>query len=113
MAANNPDIWWRRIYLHIFLWGVGSTIKVLCVFDKNFARRLREKDYSAQIIIKSAGFGRIFKFENGVLRMSSRMVETSDVVLEFADCFVAARLLTPPIDFQQQIDAQKNLLSLD
>jgi len=108
MAANNPDIWWRRIYLQILLWGVGSTIKALCMFDKNFARRLREKDYSAQIIIKSAGFGRTFRFEKGVLRTSARMDDAPDVVLEFADCFMAARLLTPPIDFQQQIDAQKN-----
>jgi len=108
MNANRPDAWWRRIYLHTLLYFVYSTFVLLRIFNRDFAKRLAEKDFTAQIKIESTGLGRVIIFSDGQLRSRSGTTDNADVSLQFSDCFTAARLLTPPINYQRQIDAQKN-----
>ena len=106
--ANRPDAWWRRIYLHTLLYFVYLTLVCLKILSRDFAKRIAEKDFTAQIKIESTGMGRMIIFSDGQLRSRSGTTDNADVSLEFSDCFIAARLLTPPINYQRQIDAQKN-----
>ena len=106
--ATQPDAWWRRVYLHALLFSVYLTLHVLKLFSRDFAKRIAEKNLSAQIVVRSIGLGRTFFFKDGKLRSMFGPNSDADVTLEFADCFIAVRLLTPPINFQHQIDAQKN-----
>ncbi|MDP7626067.1 MAG: molybdopterin-dependent oxidoreductase, partial [Rhodospirillales bacterium] len=106
--ANRPDAWWRRIYLHTLLYFVYLILVCLKILSRDFAKRIAEKDFTAQIKIESTGMGRMIIFSDGQLRSRSGTTDNADVSLEFSDCFIAARLLTPPINYQRQIDAQKN-----
>ena len=106
--ANRPDVLWRRVYLHTFLYFIYLTLVALKFLSKDFANRIAEKNVTAQIVIRSVGIGREFTFYDGRLSSKRGVNDNVDVTLEFSDCFVAARLLTPPINYQHQIDAQKN-----
>ncbi|MDP7425884.1 MAG: hypothetical protein QF394_10765, partial [Rhodospirillales bacterium] len=71
--ANRPDAWWRRIYLHTLLYFVYLTLVCLKILSRDFAKRIAEKDFTAQIKIESTGMGRMIIFNDGQLRSRSGM----------------------------------------
>ena len=51
--------------------------------------------------------GRSFTFSGGRVRSKGGIHPNPDVCLSFKSATLGARLLTPPVDYQEQIDAQK------
>ena len=79
-----------------------------------FRARLAEKNFVAQIKLMDGSRGRSFVFQDGRLRSKRGIHPAPDVTIAFKSAELAARLLTPPIDYQRQINAQKNFsLTLD
>ena len=73
----------------------------------SFRARLKEKNLIAQIKIADDSHGRIFLFKDGKITTKAGIHPNPDICLAFKDEDIAVRLLMPPVDYQQQIDAQK------
>ncbi len=79
-----------------------------------FREHLEQYDYVAQIRTKTGSSGRHFIFEGGRVRSGAGLHDNPDVVLCFKNAKVAAKLMTPPIDQLEQINAIRDFyLTLD
>ncbi len=92
----------------IILYGLLWLLRVTAWRDPGFRARLKEKNFTAQLRTRDGKIGRWYRFENGRILSGRGLAPSPEVVLGFKDATLAARLLTPPIDYQRQIDAQKN-----
>ncbi len=75
-----------------------------------FRNRLKEKDFTAQIRTKDRKIGRYYAFAKGSIRSKHGIHHDPDVSLVFKNANIAARLLMPPIDQLEQINAQKDFV---
>ena len=91
----------------IILLGLDWTLRFTAWRHPAFRARLKEKNFVAQIKIADDRAGRYFRFEDGRLRSTSGVHPNPDVCLAFKSKSIAVKLLIPPVDYQQQIDAQK------
>ena len=73
-----------------------------------FRARLAEKDFTAQLRTKDGKTGRYFTFQEGKVRSRSGLHPEPDVVLTFKTAEIAAKLLMPPINQLEQINALKD-----
>jgi molybdopterin guanine dinucleotide-containing S/N-oxide reductase-like protein len=73
-----------------------------------FAKRLSEKNFTAQFKTADDSEGRWFRFEKGRMTSSAGVDGDAEVVISFKNAKIAAGLLMPPIDQQEQIDALKD-----
>ncbi len=75
-----------------------------------FRNRLKEKDFTAQIRTKDRKIGRYYAFAKGSIRSKHGIHHDPDVALVFKNADIAARLMMPPIDQLEQINAQKDFV---
>jgi len=96
------------------LFGLLQLLRFTAWRHPEFRKRLKEKNFTAQLRTKDGSVARWYSFDNGKILSRAGLHPKPEVTLEFKDATLAARLMTPPIDYQQQIDAQKNFdLRLD
>ncbi len=93
--------------LYFILLGLDWLIRFASWNNKKFKDRLKEKSFVAQIKIADDTKGRIYTFRDGKFFSSAGIHPSPDVVMSFKTEKIAAQLLMPPVDYQQQIDAQK------
>ena len=91
----------------LILLGLSWLLKLTAWRHASFRARLKEKDLVAQIKIADDSRGRYFIFKGGKLSSMAGVHSNPDVCLAFKDVDIAVSLLIPPVDYQQQIDAQK------
>ena len=89
------------------LFALAGLLKFTAWRHPAFRRRLKEKNLIAQIKIADNSNGRYFVFKDGGVTSKAGIHPDPDVCLSFKDSQIAARLLMPPVDYQRQIDAQK------
>ncbi|MGB3714437.1 MAG: molybdopterin-dependent oxidoreductase, partial [Candidatus Promineifilaceae bacterium] len=94
--------------LSVILLGVSQAFKVQARRDRVYSKRLAEKNLTAQIRVVDNSVGRYFTFKDGKVTSKSGIHASPDVEMIFASAKVGARLLTPPVNKQEQIDAAKN-----
>ena len=75
-----------------------------------FRKRLKEKNFSAQMRTNDGSVGRWFVFKDGKIKSKSGILESPDITLTFKTSDIAARLLMPPINQLDQINAMKDFL---
>ena len=92
----------------LILFGLSLLFRYCSVRHPAFRARLRERKQIAQIRLRDGSAGRYFIFGDGRVRSKSGIHPEPDTVIAFKNAAIATRLLKPPVDFQQQIDAQKN-----
>jgi len=92
---------------YLVLLGLSVLLKVTAIRHASFRSRLKEKNLIAQIKIADDSRGRIFIFQNGKVTSRPGIHRDPDVCMAFKDENIATQLLMPPVDYQQQIDAQK------
>ena len=92
----------------LILRGLGLLFRYCRWRHPAFAERLKEKTFTAQIKTADDSEGRWFRFENGRVTSGAGIRADAEVVLAFKNAKIAAELLTPPIDQQEQIDAIKD-----
>jgi trimethylamine-N-oxide reductase (cytochrome c) len=90
------------------LYGLAQALRIQAVRFPEFARRLKEKNFVAQMKVFDDSCGRWFRFENGKVVSRGGVHPNPDVTLNFRTADLAARLLMPPIDQLEQTEAMKN-----
>jgi trimethylamine-N-oxide reductase (cytochrome c) len=79
-----------------------------------FCKRIKERNFVAQIMTRDEEIGRWFEFRDGTIRSGSGLHAKPDCKLMFKNAAVGATLLMPPINWLNQINAQKDfVLSVD
>ena len=73
-----------------------------------FRARLRERNLIAQIKARDEEVGRWFEIRGGKVASRAGLHAKPDITLAFKNAGVGASLLTPPIDWLDQINAQKD-----
>ena len=98
----------------MILFGLAQLLKHSARKYPAFRERLRERNFTAQIIARDEETGRWYTFANGKVKSGSGRHANPDITLGFKNAKIAARLLMPPINWLDQINAQKDfLLSVD
>ncbi|MGE5540595.1 MAG: molybdopterin-dependent oxidoreductase [Gemmatimonas sp.] len=92
----------------LILFGLAQLLKIQARRYPAFAARLKEKNVTVQMRTADRKTGRWFKFENGKLTSRAGIHAKPDVTISFKDERIAAELLMPPLDMQNQIDAIKD-----
>ena len=91
----------------LILLGLDWLIRYTAWRHPTFKARLGEKNFTAQIKIADDTAGRFYTFKDGKFTASSGIHPDPDVCMSFKSEEIANELLMPPVDYQQQIDAQK------
>jgi trimethylamine-N-oxide reductase (cytochrome c) len=92
----------------LILWGLKMLLRYSAWRYKAFAERLAEVNFTAQMQTADGSVGRWFRFGDGRVVSGAGVDPDAEVVLSFKDARIAAELLMPPIDQQEQIDALKD-----
>jgi trimethylamine-N-oxide reductase (cytochrome c) len=90
------------------LFGLGQFLKFQARRHPQFAERLKERNLVAQIIARDERIGRWFEFRNGRIISRRGLHPNPDVRLAFKTATLGASLLMPPINWLDQINAQKD-----
>ena len=75
-----------------------------------FRDRLQGKKLTVQICTADGAIGRQFIFDDGKFRSRPGVSDQAGLSLVFKTAEIGARLLMPPIDQLEQIEAMKNFL---
>jgi molybdopterin guanine dinucleotide-containing S/N-oxide reductase-like protein len=92
----------------IILFGLDKMLRYTATKYPAFRERLGERNFTAQIMAKDEEAGRTFTFSNGKVSSKAGLHGKSDIVLAFKNAKLAAKLLRPPINWLDQINAQKD-----
>jgi len=93
--------------LPILLWGIATALRYTAARHLVFKSRLGEKDLLAQIRTRDGSVGRWYQFKGGRLKSRSGIHPAAEISLTFRTAETGARLLTPPLDHQQFVNAAK------
>jgi molybdopterin guanine dinucleotide-containing S/N-oxide reductase-like protein len=94
--------------LAIILWGMVQLLRLTAWRYPKFRERLKEKNFVAQIKVADDSMGRWIAFDNGAVRTGTGIREDADICMAFKTAALGAKLLTPPIDWLDQINALKD-----
>ena len=95
------------VKFYLILLGPDWLIRFTAWRHPAFKARLGEQNFTAQIKIGDDTAGRYYSFQDGVFSSHAGIHPEPDVCLSFKSQTIAVQLLVPPVDYQQQIDAQK------
>src|ERR1700726_2783760 len=102
------------IKLSLILFGLAQMLKLKAFRHGNFRERLKQRDLVAQIMARDEETGRWFQLKDGKITSGAGLHPKPDIKLMFKNAAVGASLLIPPINWLNQISAQKDfVLSVD
>ena len=90
------------------LFGLAQAIRFTSRTNPAFAARLKERNLVAQIIARDEEVGRWYGLKDGRLTTGRGRHAKPDVVIAFKNAGLGADLLMPPINWLDQINAQKD-----
>ena len=94
--------------LYFILFALPWLLRIQAWRYADFAKRLKEKNIIVQMKIADDSKGRFFSFNNGRIISTNGIHPNPDMCISFKSVAIATVLLTPPINYQAQIDAIKN-----
>ena len=98
----------------VILFGLVQLLRFAAWRYPHFTARLKERNLTAQIKARDEGIGRWIEFCDGKIKSGAGLHPKPDVTLFFKNAATGASLLTPPINWLDQINAQKDFtLSVD
>ncbi len=92
----------------VILFGLAQLLKYASWRYPAFRARLKERNLIAQFKARDEEIGRWFAIKDGRIASGSGLREDADVTVAFKTAQVGADLLMPPIDWLDQINAQKD-----
>src|ERR1700676_2569898 len=92
----------------VVLWGFAQAMKAQARRHPKFRERLWERDLIAQIKARDEEVGRWIEVRAGKVASGAGVHPKPDITLAFKNAAIGASLLTPPIDWLDQINAQKD-----
>src|SRR5262245_51456561 len=94
----------------VILFGLAQALKLAARRHPAFRARVRERNFVAQIKARDEETGRWYAFENGKITSRRGLHSAPDVTLAFKNAATGASLLMPPINWLDQINAQKDFV---
>ena len=98
------------IKLSLILFGLSLMLRFQRWRHESFRKRLKERNFTAQIMARDEECGRWFEFKDGVIRSGAGLHPAPDCKLMFKNATIGAALLMPPINWLRQINAQKDFV---
>jgi hypothetical protein len=92
----------------VILFGLAQILKIAGRRHPAFRSRLKEQNLIAQIKSRDEEIGRWFRFADGKVTSRRGIHAKPDVTIAFKTAALAVELLTPPINWLDQINAQKD-----
>src|SRR6266545_2430190 len=92
----------------LILWGLGQLLKYAAWRFPAFRARLKERNLVAQIKARDEEIGRWYAIRDGQVTSGRGLRTDADVTLAFKTAGLGADLLMPPINWLDQINAQKD-----
>src|SRR6266545_2354637 len=92
----------------LILWGLGQLLKYAAWRFPAYRARLKERNLVAQIKARDEEVGRWYAFRDGQVTSGAGLRADADVTLAFKTAWLGANLLMPPINWLDQINAQKD-----
>src|SRR5262245_25759096 len=92
----------------VILFGLAQALKLARRRHPAFAARLRERNFVAQIKARDEEIGRWSAFRDGKVTSRRALHPAPDVTLAFKNADIGASLLMPPINWFDQVNAQKD-----
>jgi len=92
----------------LILFSLYCLLRIVALVSQAFRQRLAERDIIAQIKTKDDSGGRWFSVTSGKIRSGAGLHDKPTITLTFETDQIGAKLLMPPIDWLEQINAQKN-----
>src|SRR5580704_14956826 len=99
-----------KLKLPIILFGAAQLLKWAARRHPEFKARLKEHDFVAQIMTRDEEIGRWIEFKDGVVTTDAGLHAKPDIKRLFKNAKIGAALLTPPINWLDQINAQKDFV---
>ena len=99
-----------QIKLPVILFGAAQLLRIAARRNPDFKARLKERNFVAQIMTRDEEIGRWYEFRNGKIKSRSGLHKKPDVKLMFKNAEIGAGLLMPPINWLNQINAQKDFV---
>jgi trimethylamine-N-oxide reductase (cytochrome c) len=96
--------------LPIILFGAAQLLKWAARRHPDFKARVKEHNLVAQIMTRDEEIGRWYEIKDGVITTGAGLHAKPDIKLMFKNAEVGASLLTPPINWLAQINAQKDFV---
>ena len=96
--------------LSLILLGLSWLLKFQAWRHPKYRARIKEKNLTAQFMARDEEIGRWFKFEDGRVTSGGGVLASADVTVGFKNAAIGAGLLMPPINWLDQINAQKEFL---
>src|SRR5437879_7186892 len=91
----------------IILWGMAQLLKYAAWRYPAFRARLRERNLVAQIKARDEEIGRWYAIHDGSVASGAGLRADADVTLAFKNAGLGVGLFMPPINWLDQINAQK------
>ena len=92
----------------VILFGLVQLLRFAAWRHPHFTARLKERNLMAQIKARDEGIGRWIEIRDGKIRSSAGLHAKPDITLFFKNAATGASLLTPPINWLDQINSQKD-----
>src|SRR5258708_10474305 len=92
----------------IILWGMALLLKFSAWRYPVFKARLKERNLGAQLKARDEEMGRWYAIRDGKVTSGHGLRADADVTLAFKNAALGANLLMPPINWHDQINAQKD-----
>ena len=99
-----------KVKLTLILFGLAQVLKFAAWRHPAFAARAKEHNLTAQFLARDEQIGRWFKFSDGKITSGAGVLKDADVTVAFKNAAAGASLLTPPINWLDQINAQKEFV---
>lgn len=90
------------------LFGLTQALRLTARMEPRFAARLKERNLVGQILAKDEGIGRWYQLRDGRIISRRGIHPKPDFTMSFKTAALGAKLLTPPIDWLEQINAIKD-----
>ena len=94
----------------LILFGLALLFRFARWRSANFRERLAQRDLTVVLRTADGQIGRTYVFAGGHVASSAEIDQKADFALVFKTAEIGARLLMPPIDQLEQIEAMKNFL---
>ena len=92
------------------LFGLAQALKLSAWQHPSFRKRLKERNLVAQLKARDEETGRWYQIKDGRITSRKGLHPKPDVTLNFKTAADGARLLMPPINWLEQINAQKDFI---
>src|SRR5438552_813796 len=96
--------------LALVLAGLAQLLKFQARRHPVFLARLKERNFVAQIMARDEECGRWYEFKDGNVTSRAGLHAKPDVKLMFKNAATGTSLLTPPVNWLNQINAQKDFV---